>query len=264
MSSVTLTCNLAADDGLPVTATSYRWNTAGCYTHPNHNNGNPTCFPDGQTTQSVTDDDVTAEDAGTITCTVTISGSDYTSEPFTLRISGEQLVYCVIACIVHCKQCMLLLLATCYYCIIHQLLWFMYRGVFTVGIALTEVMSSNNDVVSANAITDYSYVNNRSDTPHQLTRCATGLGPSGTDDNTAIGGVYFNGNRIPDVGCDDSSSPIVRMQSGYLNSWVGVINIVQCRTFSTAVEGIYTCIMMNSSMMSESIRFGVYFTGRSK
>ena len=90
MSSVTLTCNVAADDGLPVTVTSYRWNTAGCYTHPNRNNGNPTCFPDGQTTQSVTDNDVTAEDAGTITCTVTISGSDYTSGPFTLRISGEQ------------------------------------------------------------------------------------------------------------------------------------------------------------------------------
>ena len=264
MSSVTLTCNVAADDGLPVTVTSYRWNTTGCYTHPNRNNGNPTCFPDGQTTQSVTDNDVTAEDAGTITCTVTISGSDYTSGPFTLRISGEQLVYCVIACIVYCKQCMLLLLATCYCFIMHQLLWFMYRSVFTVGIALIRVMGSNNDVVSANAVPDYSYVNDRSDNIDQLTRCVTGLGPNGTDDNTAIGGVYFNGNRLPNVGCSDSSSPIVRIQSGYFGNVVGVIQTVQCRTFSTAVEGIYTCIMMNSSMMSESIRFGVYFTGRSE
>ena len=47
--------------------------------------------------------DLNAEDAGTITCTVTISGSYYTSEPFTLRISGEQLVYYVIALIVYCK-----------------------------------------------------------------------------------------------------------------------------------------------------------------
>ena len=130
LSSVTLICNVVADDGLPVTVTSYRWNTTGCYTHPNRNNGNPICFPVNQTTQSVTGNDVTAEDAGTITCTVTINSSDYTSGPFTLRISGEQLVYCVIACIVYCKQCMLLLLATCYGCIIHQLLWFMYRGVF--------------------------------------------------------------------------------------------------------------------------------------
>ena len=68
---------------------TYQWSTARCYTHPNLNNGNPSCFPHGQTRQNVTDDDVTAEDAGTITCTATISGSDYTSELFTLRISGE-------------------------------------------------------------------------------------------------------------------------------------------------------------------------------
>ena len=98
MSSVTLICTVTADNESSAIVTSYQWNTTGCYTHPNRNNGNPTCFPDGQTTQIVTDNDVTAEDAGTITCTVTISGSDYTSEPFTLHISGEELVYCVIAC----------------------------------------------------------------------------------------------------------------------------------------------------------------------
>ena len=89
LSSVTLTCNVTYNDVSSFTVTSYQWNTAGCYTHPNFNNGNPRCFPHGQTTQSVTDDDVTAEDAGIVTCTVTISGSDYTSEQFTLRISGE-------------------------------------------------------------------------------------------------------------------------------------------------------------------------------
>ena len=89
MSSVTLTCNATSNDGSPFTVTSYYWNTAGCYTHPSRNGGNPSCFLEGQRTQSVTDDDVTAEDAGTITCTVTINGVDYTSEPFTLRISGE-------------------------------------------------------------------------------------------------------------------------------------------------------------------------------
>jgi len=68
--------------------TSYQWNTAGCYTNSNYNGGSPGCFPHDETTQSVSDD-VTAEDAGTITCTVTIDGSDYTSGPFTLRVSGE-------------------------------------------------------------------------------------------------------------------------------------------------------------------------------
>ena len=96
MSSVTLTCDVTLDESSSFSVTSYQWNTAGCYTHPNRNGGNPSCFPDGQPTQSVTDDDVTAEDAGTITCTVTISGSDYTSEPFTLRISGDHLLYCVL------------------------------------------------------------------------------------------------------------------------------------------------------------------------
>ena len=117
LSSVTLTCMVEPSS---LTVTSYQWNTAGCYTNSKFTPSNPECFPHGQTTQTVTGNDLNAEDAGTITCTVTISGSDYTSEPFTLRISGEQLVYCVITCIVYCKQCMLLLLATCYCCIVHH------------------------------------------------------------------------------------------------------------------------------------------------
>ena len=140
----------------------------------------------------------------------------------------------------------------------------MYRGLFTVGIALIGVMGSDNSIVSANAVPDYSYVNDRNENNVQLTRCVTGLGPSDHDDNSALGGVYFNGNRLPDVECGDSPSPIVQLQIAQLKNWVGVMQTVQCRTFSTAVEGIYTCIMMNSSMMNESIRFGVYFTGRSK
>ena len=91
LSDVTLTCNVTSDDGLSFTVTSYQWNTEGCYTNPNFNSGKPSCFPEGQITQNVTDDDVTAEDAGTITCTVTINNTNYTSEPFTLRISGEHL-----------------------------------------------------------------------------------------------------------------------------------------------------------------------------
>ena len=114
LSSVTLTCMV---NPTPSSSITYQWNTVGCYTNSRFTPSNPECFPHGQITQSVTGNDLNAEDAGTITCTVTISGSDYTSEPFTLRISGKQLVYCVITCIVYCKQCMLLLLATCYCCI---------------------------------------------------------------------------------------------------------------------------------------------------
>ena len=91
LSNVTLTCNVSSDDGSSFTVTSYKWNTEGCYTNPNFNDGNPSCFPHNQTTQTVTDDDVTANASGTITCTVVINSINYTSVPFTLRISGEHL-----------------------------------------------------------------------------------------------------------------------------------------------------------------------------
>ena len=250
---------------------TYQWNTAGCYTNSRFTSGSPQCFPHGQTSPSVTGNDLLAEDAGTITCTVTISGRDYTSEPFTLRISGERLVYCIIACIVYCKQCMRLLLATCYCCIIHQLLWFMYRSSFTVGVAVTEVIYntdgtlSSEDLISANALTDYSYVNARDDDPYggRIARCLTGLGPTrtGNQANGRLGGLYFNGNMIPNSG-GSCSTDVIQVRPG--GAIAGVINMYQCEAFSTSVEGIYTCTMMNSSMMDQSVRFGVYFTGRSE
>ena len=271
LSSVTLTCMV---NPAPSSTVTYEWDTTGCYTNSIFTPSNPECFPYDETTQNVTGNDLNAEDAGTITCTATISGSDHTSESFTLRISGEQLVYCLIACIVYCKQCMLLLLTTCYCCIIHQLLWFMYRGVFTVGVALIEVMYNadgtrgSNDLTSANALNDYSYVYARDspgDNGAQIARCVTGLGPNVTDSdaNDILGGLYFNGNKIPALtppaSCSDNSE-IIQVRLG--GSLAGVFNFHQCGSLTTAAEGVYTCTMMNSSMMNESVRFGVYFTGR--
>ena len=102
-----------ADSGSLPNGITYQWNTTGCYTNTQFTDSNPECFPHGETSQTVSDDNLNAEDAGTITCTARISGRNYISDPFTLRISGGQLVYCVITCIVYCKQLMLLLLATC-------------------------------------------------------------------------------------------------------------------------------------------------------
>ena len=90
LSSVTLTCMV---DPLPSINISYQWNTTRCYTNSNYNGGVPRCFPHGQTTSSITENNLTAEDAGTITCTVTINGIEYTSGSFTLRISGELIMY---------------------------------------------------------------------------------------------------------------------------------------------------------------------------
>ena len=76
---------VTSSDGPTPTVTSYQWNTGGCYAN---NRIEMNCFPTGQTTQSVTGNNLLAEDAGTITCTVTVGGIDYTSGPLTLRISG--------------------------------------------------------------------------------------------------------------------------------------------------------------------------------
>ena len=145
------------------------------------------------------------------------------------------------------------------------------QSVSTVGVALIKVMPAQNRggvdntaIISANAISNYSYVTLRgiSYQDVQIAHCVTGLGPNGTDDNAALGSCYFNGTRIPFVGCGDSSSAII--QPTVARNIVGVINIVECRELTTDVEGIYTCVIMNSSMIHESIRFGVYFDGRSE
>ena len=85
-------CNATASDGSSVTVTTYWWTATNCYTRTGgvenpcfYSVGNPT----GQNVTST--NGITAIDAGTVTCTATIDGMDYTSDPLTLRISGEQL-----------------------------------------------------------------------------------------------------------------------------------------------------------------------------
>ena len=73
------------DPSPPVSAT-YWWNTTGCFTNRAH--WTPTCFPTNQITQSVTGNNLLAEDAGTIICTATIGSTSSTSGPFVLRVSG--------------------------------------------------------------------------------------------------------------------------------------------------------------------------------
>ena len=90
LTSVTLMCMATAVDGSPVTVTSYRWTASNCYTRT-AGVLDPCFYNDNPTGQNITGTDLQAVDAGTITCTVTIDGMDYTSDAVTLRISGEQL-----------------------------------------------------------------------------------------------------------------------------------------------------------------------------
>ena len=153
---------------------------------------------------------------------------------------------------------MLLLLATCYCCIIHQLLWFMYRGVFTIGVAVTR----NSLTDATDFLTDYSYID-AIDSPGSngvlLARCLTGLGPNGTSSgaNGDLGGWYLiNGAMIPYSSvleeCNNPAVGAIQARPGHITA--GVINLRQCDPFTIALEGIYTCTMMNSSMMDQSVK----------
>ena len=163
---------------------------------------------------------------------------------------------------------MLLLLATCYCCIIYQLLRFMYRGVFTVGVAVTR----NSLTDAADFLTDYSYVY-ASDSPGNgvlLARCVTGLGPNRTDNNanSDLGGWYFNNgtmihnsrvNRVCGSPAFGDYPAVGAIQARPGLGTAGVINLRQCDPFTIALEGIYTCTMMNQSVI-----FGVYLSARSE
>ena len=136
----------------------------------------------------------------------------------------------------------------------------MYRGVFTVGVVVTR----DSLTLATDFLTNYSYIN-ASDSPGNgvlLARCLTGLGPSGNN-NGVLGGLYFNGNMITNSDEQAScSSDVIQARPG--GATAGVINIRQCGTFNTSVEGIYTCAMMNSLMMNQSVRLGLYINGRSE
>ena len=99
LTSVTLMCMATAADGSPITVTSYVWTASNCYSHEDVQD--PCFYNDNPTRQNITGNDLLAPDAGTVTCTATIDGMDYTSDPLTLRISGEQLQFLYIHCLLY-------------------------------------------------------------------------------------------------------------------------------------------------------------------
>ena len=127
----------------------------------------------------------------------------------------------------------------------------------TVGIALIQGFS----FVSDDALTNYSYVSVKAGVSEYITRCLSGLGPSGNGSNDVLGGLYFNGSEMLN-GTVCSSQGIIQATPAPANA--GIINMHKCEEFSTTAEGVYTYVMLNSSMMNESLSVGLYFTGRSE
>ena len=130
---------------------------------------------------------------------------------------------------------------------------------YLLGIA---VVVSDNETVTGNLLTDYSYINGT--TNGLLARCVSGLGPTGTDDNTDLGIWYFNGAQLPYGLCEDPVVNVIQSRIASITNSVGVINLWQCQAFTTTAEGVYTCVIMDSSMMNQTTRLGVYFSGRSE
>ena len=123
-------------------------------------------------------------------------------------------------------------------------------------------MLGHNEIITGNFRNDYSFITATATSRTLIARCVTGLGPSGSDDNNALGGLHFNGNRISNGACDSSTA--IQSNGAPINDFVGVMNLYQCEPLQPSEEGVYTCMMMNSSMMLQSMRLGVYLSGRSK
>ena len=90
LTSVSLLCNVTTADGSPVTVTSYSWTASHCYDHTGGVQS-PCFYSGGHTGYNITGNSLLAPDAGTVSCTVTIGSTNFTSDPLTLRISGKQL-----------------------------------------------------------------------------------------------------------------------------------------------------------------------------
>ena len=135
---------------------------------------------------------------------------------------------------------------------------------------MTGASDISTDLVGSNQIIDYSPVFQPFTLAedNSFVRCVSGLGPPAGDLNADLGGWYFNGARLfvplGGSGCEmnDGRAFLVRGANG--RRYPGIINLYLCRTFTTTEEGVYSCIMMNSSLMNQTMRVGVYFSGRSE
>ena len=113
---------------------------------------------------------------------------------------------------------------------------------------------------------DYSHINVGTDNDDYLVaRCVTGLGPVNSDNqlgNDELGEWSFGENQLLIGECNDSNA--VQSSGADISDYVGVIDLLQCGMLTTDTEGIYTCTIRDSSMMEQSVRLGVYFSGRSE
>jgi len=119
---------------------------------------------------------------------------------------------------------------------------------------------SGKAAVRVHELTDYSYLTEDEFEPDRfgaVIRCISGLGPSTNEEKGRFGGWYFRGQKII-IGRHCDSQFIQHSENP------GIAPLNPCGPLSPDEEGVYSCIMMNSSMMVETRRMGLYVNGRSK
>ena len=134
-----------------------------------------------------------------------------------------------------------------------------------IGISITRVANDSTpetDIVSSNQLDDYSFIHSpfTLDPFGVLLRCTTGLGP-GSSSSTELGGWYFSGAQIS---VDQPCNSTFQVRQANRRIYPGVINLYPCGTLSLSEEGVYSCIIINSSMVNQIMRVGLYFSGRSE
>ena len=124
-------------------------------------------------------------------------------------------------------------------------------------------MGDGTNLVNSNNVLDnYSviYLNGTEQNEGILFRCVSGLGPSDPNNNNVIGDLYFNNKPLPDDTCNGL---VMAEGANNVDRYPGVYNVRLYGNLTTSTEGVYTCRLMNSSMMYQSMSVGIYFSGRS-
>ena len=133
----------------------------------------------------------------------------------------------------------------------------------TEGIIAMGQGDGTNSVRASNILDDYTYIFlDGSERDNQiLFRCSTGLGPTRNNTNDVIGNLYYNNMLLSDGVCNGfiKGEGAINVQR-----FPGTYNARVCGLLTTSTEGVYTCTLTNSSMMDQSVRIGLYLSGRSE
>ena len=73
--------------------------------------------------------------------------------------------------------------------------------------------------------------------------------------------MYFNNRSLL-----NTCNGFVEAKGADFDKNPGVLNVRLCggKELTTSTEGVYTCRLMNSSIMYQSVSVGVYYSGRSE